>query len=185
MVETRYSLAPARDSRLARARLALLGIWLGALLAFGGLFVPAAFAHLPTALAATLLGDGFGALDRGGGSLAAACCLLGAIDARRRGASGAEWLRALLPLAGALAHLASALLVTPKIHALRVAAGGGIGQLAPGDPQLAEFAWLHSASRALFGAATATAALACVWDLFPARASVSARASRDTESSDF
>ncbi len=139
--------------------------------AFGGLFVPAAFASLPTQLAATVLGSGFRALDTGGAALGVMCVLLG-----WRGAPRA---RALAPLVGVIAHATSAFLVTPKLHALRVAAGGTIGQ--SGADELAQFASLHSASRALFALALASALLACAWDLFALRA----RASRDTEDSDF
>jgi len=179
---TGYSLDRIGDSRASRARLALLGVWSGAMLAFGGLFVPAAFEHLPTQLAASVLGDGFAALDRCGAVIGVICIALGWSDAR---ATKADRLRALLPLAGVFAHLTSALAVTPQIHALRVAAGGAIGQLAAGDPELAEFARLHSASRALFGLAAASALLACVWDLFALQERARARASRDTESTDF
>lgn len=186
MVGRDYPLVPVGDSRWSRARLALLGVWSGALLAFGGLFVPAAFAHLPTQLAASVLGDGFSALDRGGALLGATCVALGWADARRRHRpTNADRLRALLPLAGVFAHLTSALAITPLIHALRVAAGGAIGQLAAGDPELVQFARLHSASRALFALATASALLACVWDWFALHERTRVRASRDAESSDF
>lgn len=157
----------------------LLGVWVGAMLAFGALFVPAAFSHLPTQDAATVLGEGFGALDRIGMLLGSICVALGWFELRGGAATSAERLRALLPLAGVFAHATSALAITPKIHALRVAAGGAIGR--SGADELAEFAWLHSASRALFALATASALLACVWDLFALRA----RASRDTKRSDF
>ena len=167
----------ARDSRIARARIALLGVWLGALLAFGGLFVPAAFENLPTPLAASVLGAGFAAVDRGGIALGLLCVALGLADRR------AVRLRALLPLAGVLAHLASALFVTPKIHALRMAAGGAIGQA--DGPGLAAFAQLHAASRALFGLAAASALLTCVWDVFSLRKSGSPGASPAGESSVF
>ena len=156
------------------------------MLAFGGLFVPAAFAHLPTQLAASLLADGFSALDRGGVLLGATCVALGFADLRRRGRpTNAERLRALLPLAGVFAHVTNAIAITPQIHALRVAAGGAIGQLAAGDPELAQFASLHSASRALFALATASALLAGAWDVFTLRAHAEARASRDTKDGDF
>ena len=169
---------------MARARIALLGFWLGALLAFGGLFVPAAFANLPTSLAASVLGAGFAALDRGGVALGLTCVALGLADLHRGGVrTGAARLRALLPLAGVLAHLASALAVTPKIHALRMAAGGTIGQ-ADGS-ELAAFAQLHAASRALFGLAAASALLACVWDVFSLRQGRSPGVSPDGESSVF
>jgi hypothetical protein len=78
-----------------------------------------------------------------------------------------------------LAHAASALAVTPRIRALREAAGGAIGT--SGADELAQFASLHSVSRALFALATASALIACIWDVFALRA----RASRDTEGSDF
>lgn len=171
---------------MARARLALLGVWVGAMLAFGGLFVPAAFAHLPTQLAASVLGDGFIALDRSGLCLGLTCVALGWWDMRRSGAIGnAERLRVLLPLAGVLAHATSAFAVTPQIQALRAAAGGAIGQLPAGDPELAQFALLHSASRSLFALASASAALACLWDFFAPQARAAPRVSRDTEDSDF
>jgi hypothetical protein len=158
-------------------RIALLGLWLGALVAFGGLFVPAAFENLPTGLAASVLGAGFAALDRGGVALGLTCVVLGLADRR------ALRLRALLPLAGVIAHLASAWAVTPKIHALRMAAGGTIGQA--DGPELAAFAQLHAASRALFGLAAASALLACVWDVFSLRENGSPGASPDGESNVF
>jgi hypothetical protein len=182
MLRTEYSLDRIGDSRASRARLALLGAWSGALLAFGGLFVPAAFEHLPTQLAASVLGDGFVALDRAGAVSGVICVALGWLAAH---STRADRLRALLPLAGVFAHLTSALSITPQIHALRAAAGGVIGQLGASDPELAQFAWLHSASRALFGLATASALLACVWDWLALQARAEARASHDTESSDF
>lgn len=167
---------------LARARIALLGAWSGALLAFGGLFVPAAFAHLPTPLAATILGDGFGALDRIGVLLGATCAALGFAA----GPSGLRSrARAALPLAGVLAHLLSELVVNPKLHALRIAAGGAIGQLPPDGPDLAAFAQLHAASRALFGLAAASALVACLWDVLSLREGRVPGASPDGESGVF
>jgi hypothetical protein len=164
---------------LARARIALLGMWGGAMLAFGGLFVPAAFAHLPTQLAASVLGDGFTAIDRIGAALGVTCVAFGLA-----GRPSAR-LRALLPLVGVLAHLISAFIVNPKIHALRLAAGGAIGQLPPDAPELAAFAQLHAASRGLFGLAAASALAACFWDVFSLRESGSAGASPDGESNVF
>jgi Domain of unknown function (DUF4149) len=167
-------------------RLVLLGVWIGALAAFGVLFVPAAFAHLPTALAASVLGDGFAALDRGGVVLGGACAALGWLDVRRsRAGARAARLRALIPLIGVGAHLASGLFVTPRLHALRLAAGGGIGQLPAGDPALGEFARLHAASQGLFGLAAASALAACAWDLVAAHPRARARVSRDITPQNF
>ena len=147
---TRVPVHHARDSRIARLRIALLGFWLGAMLAFGGLFVPAAFANLPTPLAASVLGAGFAALDRGGARSGVTCVALGLSDRRARAAARAAPARRCRSL-----HLISAFVVTPKIHALRMAAGGAIGQA--DGPELAAFAQLHAASRGLFGLAAASA----------------------------
>ena len=154
-------------------------MWVGGMLAFGGLFVPAAFEHLPTQLAASVLADGFAAIDRLGAALGVSCVALGLA-----GRPSAR-LRALLPLAGVLAHLASALAVDPKLHALRLAAGGAIGQLPADGAELAAFAQLHAASQGLFGLAAASAFAACVWDVFSLRGSPSAGASPDGERSVF
>jgi Domain of unknown function (DUF4149) len=163
---------------LARARIALLGSWVGAMAAFGGLFVPAAFAHLPTQLAAGVLGDGFAAIDQLGAAIGLTCVALG--FAARPKASSAR-LRALLPLAGVLAHGISFLVVNPKLHALRLAAGGAIGQLPADGPELAAFSQLHAASRGLFGLAAASALAACLWDVFSLREGGSPGASPDGE----
>lgn len=137
------------------------------MLAFGALFVPAAFANLPTQLAAAVLGGGFEALDGLGVLLGSSCVALGLIDLRaRRSAGAAEILRVLLPLAGVFAHATSALSVSPELHALRVAAGGTIGQLPSGDPGLLAFGELHALSRGLFGLATGSGALALIWDVW-------------------
>ena len=137
------------------------------MLAFGALFVPAAFSHLPTQVAATVLGDGFSALDRWGIAVGLLCVALGVVDRRLRGDRGAaDLLRVWLPLAGVFAHATSALWVSPDLRELRAAAGGAIGQLPAGGTELAQFAWLHSASRGLFALAAGSAALAGVWDLW-------------------
>jgi len=174
MVGTGYSLA----------RVALLGAWLGAMAVFGAAFVPSAFEHLPTQLAAGVLADGFAALDRAGALVALVCVALGLAGLRRPRSPGELW-RAQLPAMGAAAHLASAILVTPRLHALRVAAGGTINQLAAGDPDLAAFTRLHATSRALFFAAAASAAASCVWDVAALSRARPAGASRDGERRDF
>jgi hypothetical protein len=150
------------------------------MLAFGGLFVPAAFSHLPTALAASVLGEGFGALDRAGIVLGTLCTVLALAEQHRRGQRGAAArLRALLPLAGVIAHATSLSLVTPELRALRNAAGGTIGQLGVDDPGIARFSALHSASRALFAIGAASALLAAFWDLCERAAEAPPRASPD------
>jgi hypothetical protein len=167
MGSEQYRLSSVRDSAYARARIGLLGLWTGAMLAFGAIFVPSAFSNLPTQLAAAVLGSGFETLDGLGVLLGSSCVALGLIDLRRTGRRGpAEWLRVVLPLAGVFAHATSALWVSPALHALRVSAGGTIGQLPSGDPGLLAFGELHSLSRGLFGLATGSGGLALVWDVW-------------------
>jgi hypothetical protein len=180
MAVREYRLGDARDSALGRTRLVLLGLWSGGMIAFGAVFVPAAFSHLPTQLAASVLGEGFGALDRAGMLLGSICVALALAEQSRMGQRGAAArLRALLPLAGVIAHATSLFFVTPELRALRNAAGGTIGQLGPDDPGIAQFSALHSASRALFGLATASALLAALWDLWERAAEPAPRASPD------
>jgi hypothetical protein len=174
MIGTGYSLA----------RVALLGAWLGAMAVFGAAVVPSAFEHLPTQLAAGVLADGFAALDHAGVLVAALCVGLGLAGARGPRGARDRW-RIQLPALGGVAHLLSAILVTPRLHALRLAAGGTINQLAPGDPELAAFARLHATSRALFFAAAACAAAACVWDVAALSRARPPGASRDGERRDF
>lgn len=150
------------------------------MLAFGALFVPAAFSQLPTQLAAAVLREGFGALDRAGIALGLVCVALALLDQRRLGERGAAArLRALLPLAGVIAHATSLLFVAPELHQLRLSAGGAIGRLGASDPGLERFAQLHTASRALFGTAGASAILAAVWDLWEHATQRPPRASPD------
>ncbi len=150
------------------------------MLAFGGLFAPAAFSHLPTQLAASVLRDGFGPLDRAGIALGVLCTAFALLEQRHLGQRGtAARLRALLPIAGVLAHATSLLLVTPRLQDLRQSAGGAIGQLGAGDPGLEHFGTLHAASRALFGAAAGSALLAALWDLWEHAVRASPRASPD------
>jgi hypothetical protein len=175
MVGTGYSLV----------RVALLGAWLGAMAVFGAAFVPSAFEHLPTQLAAGVVADGFVALDRCGVVVAGLCVALGLGGLRGRRSNAAELWRAHLPALGAAAHLANTILVTPRLHALRVAAGGTINHLGAGDPELAAFAQLHATSRALFLTAAASAAAACIWDVAALSRGRPAGASRDGERRDF
>ena len=94
------------------------------MLAFGGLFVPAAFAHLPTQLAASVLGEGFTAIDRIGAALGVTCVAFGLARTERATARAAS--------AGGVLLADQRFIVNPKIHALRLAAGGA-DRPAPAD----------------------------------------------------
>ncbi len=184
MTPQQYRFLARPHSALARSRVALLGGWSGAMLAFGALFVPAAFSQLPTQLAAGVLGDGFAALDRFGIALCGLCVGLGVVERRLRGERGAaDLLRVWLPLAAAFAHATSALWVSPELRAIRAGVGGAIGQLPAGATELADFARLHSLSRGLFAIAAGSAVLAGVWDLWQLDARPASGASPDAGTS--
>jgi hypothetical protein len=148
----------------AELRIALLGAWAGSMLSFAALVVPAAFAHLPTFLAASVLAPGFRGLDRGGMAVGLACALIGAFEIPR---SRAIWdgLRAALPLVGGICHALSYFWVGPGIAELRELAGGSVGQLAASAPEVERFRELHALSRALFAASALIALGACAWDV--------------------
>ena len=63
------------------------------------------------------------------------------------------------------------------------AAGGAIGQLPAGGPELAQFGMLHSLSRGLFALAAGSAALASVWDLWQLDPKLASGASPDAGTS--
>jgi hypothetical protein len=148
----------------AGMRLSLLGAWAGALLVWSLLVVPAAFSVLPgTDLAAEMVGATLDPLDRAGIALALATAALGWVGSRP--GSGAQRIRALLPLLAGAAHALSLLVVSPEIRALREVAGGSIGRLAAGDPTVVRFGWMHSMSGLLFIGAGLTVLATVAWDL--------------------
>ena len=150
----------------ASIRIAVLGAWAGALLAFAALAVPGAFGNLPTFLAAEVLGGGFVGLDRFGIVAGLTCCGLGLLG---RPGGRAERLRALAPLLAVAGHALSLGWVTPELAELRQAAGGSIGQLPAGDEGISRFQFLHEASRGLYSANSLIAAGVCLWDVFATR----------------
>jgi len=160
----------------SRFRIALLAAWSGSLITYALLAVAPAFqVGMPSSIAAELLRRGFDGLDRLGMSAALLCALLGSADVR--GKTGrSDWLRALLPLAAGAAHALSYFWITPQLAALRHAAGGSIGQLAVGDPGLANFAMLHDLSRRLYVGSALASLGCCLWDI-TAGASASRRQS--------
>ena len=146
-------------------RLALLGIWAGLLVGFGAVAIPAAFTTLPgTELSARLVGVVLTQLDQLGIAISGICVCLGLLDRPVRSRA-----RALFPGIGGLLHVASLVWVAPRIHAIREGAGGSIGKLSPGSPDLELFSQLHNGSVALFVAAGLVALAAIAWDLASTR----------------
>lgn len=147
----------------ARIRLALLGIWAGALFAWLGVFVPAVFANVPpTGPAARLIGASLDRVDQTGLVLGLLVLGLG-VAWRSPGAAG--WVRACLPAAAVLCQALSLLWISPHIRGLREAAGGSVARFGPDDPRVELFGTLHSASTAVFAVAALAVLGTLVWDL--------------------
>lgn len=143
----------------AALRLAALAAWTALLASWGLIFVPALFGHLPsTAVVAELVGATLLRIDQVGGALGAVAlvCGIGPPLASRRGR-----LFAWLPLLGVACHLASWLWIAPEARAIREAAGGSVGLLAPGDPRIDRFQMLHTLSFGVFAGASLVALLCC------------------------
>lgn len=148
-------------------RLAALGVWTGLLAAWGLIFVPALFGHLPsTGAVAVLVGVTLAQIDAAGLVLALAASLL-AVASRPR--ATAARLLAWAPLVGVACHAASLFLLSPEIRAIREAAGGTVGMLPPDDPRIARFRTLHTLSFAAFAAAGVAAITTLGADLVTAR----------------
>lgn len=129
---------------LAKIRLTLLSVWLGAMTYFSFVVAPAAFAVLPTGqLAGNLVNRALGITELIGIVLGATLLvlLLIAREARRK----AFWFElALLGLMTA-AMLISRLVVSQRLHELR-ARLGEVSALAASDPHRLAFDQLHQYS---------------------------------------
>jgi hypothetical protein len=152
---------------LSGVRTAVLGIWTGLLAAWGLVFVPALFGHLPsTGTVAVLVGVTLARIDAAGIALGAVAAALG-VASRRRATSArvVAW----APLLGVACHAASLLWLAPEIRAIREAAGGTVGLLPPEDPRIAAFRALHTLSFGAFGMAGAAAITALAGDFLVSR----------------
>ncbi len=145
------------------ARFAALGLWTGLLAAWGLVFVPALFGHLPsTGTVAVLVGVTLAPIDAAGIALGVVACGLG--YAQRPRATAARAL-AWAPLVGVACHAASLFWLAPEIRAIREAAGGSVGLLPVDDPRVPLFRTLHTLSFAAFALAGACAIATLAGDL--------------------
>jgi len=134
--------------RSQKIRLAILGLWLGAMAFFSFVVAPAAFAVLPQQqLAGALVSRTLGALEIGGaviGALLIAILLL----SRERDKAFLYELIALALMTASM--LVSHFVVSDRLHQVRVSLGE-IAQLAANDPARVEFGRLHQYSVWLMG----------------------------------
>jgi len=134
--------------RLQKIRLAILGLWLGAMAFFSFLVAPAAFATLPQQqLAGALVSRTLGALEIGGAIIGALLIAILLFSRERDRA----FLYELIALAlMTVSMLVSHFVVSRRMHDLRVSLGE-IAQLAATDPARLEFDRLHQYSVWLMG----------------------------------
>ena len=129
---------------LAKMRLTLLSVWLGAMAYFSFVVAPAAFAVLPTRqLAGNLVNRALGITELIGIALGATLIvlLLIARTARRK----AFWFELVLLSLMTAAMLSSRLVVSRRLHELR-ARLGDVSALAATDPYRLAFDQLHQYS---------------------------------------
>ena len=142
--------------RVAAAHAVLLAAWLGAVLLFGAVVAPAAFAALPSrALAGAVVGRVLPALFVTGGAVGLALVAGQLVRASGLGRSIAG---GVLVLSCAISHL----VIGARISTLRQAIGPSLDALAPDDPRRVMFGRLHALSVAGLGVGT-IAALAALW----------------------
>jgi Domain of unknown function (DUF4149) len=124
----------------------LLGVWMGAILCFAGIFAPALFRVLGRDQAGAVVRE---VLPRFDSFALGAGVILMAVSLLAEGARGRCLLRLAL-LALMTAFVAVSLFgITPRMEALRAEAGGGIAALEPTHPLRREFGRLHGISTLL------------------------------------
>jgi hypothetical protein len=132
-----------------KIRLAILGLWLGAMAFFSFVVAPSAFATLPQQqLAGALVSRTLGALEIIGAIIGALLIVILIFSRERDGRASFYELIALLLMTAST--LVSRFVVSGRMHELRVNLGE-IAQLAANDPARLEFDRLHQYSVWLMG----------------------------------
>jgi hypothetical protein len=129
---------------LAKIRLTLLSVWLGAMAYFSFIVAPAAFAVLPTRqLAGNLVNRALGITELIGIVLGASLLVL--LFAARAARRKAFWFELVLLSSMTIAMLVSRFVVSQRLHELR-AQLGDVSALATSDPNRLAFDQLHQYS---------------------------------------
>jgi hypothetical protein len=146
-----------------------VAIWLGGMVAIGGVVAPAVFAMLGPADAAPIVGEILRRLHLVGYTAGALLLLSLALMALMGPRPRAFWIR--LTMAGLMlaATLGAGLVVDRRITAMRAEIGAPIGALPPGDPRRVRFGRLHGASTGLMGLAVAAGLVLVFLDARDAR----------------
>jgi uncharacterized protein DUF4149 len=134
--------------RSQKIRLAVLGLWLGAMVFFSFVVAPAAFATLPQQqLAGALVSRTLGVLEIGGAIIGASLIAILILSRERDGTFFYELVALALMT---ISMLVSNFVVSRRMHDLRMNLGE-IAQLAANDPARLEFDRLHQYSVWLMG----------------------------------
>jgi hypothetical protein len=134
--------------RSQKIRLAILGLWLGAMVFFSFVVAPAAFATLPQQqLAGALVSRTLGVLEIGGSIIGASLIAILILSRERDGAFFYELIALALMT---ISMLVSNFVVSRRMHDLRMNLGE-IAQLAANDSARLEFDRLHQYSVWLMG----------------------------------
>lgn len=130
---------------LQKIRIALLGLWLGAMALFSFGVAPAAFAVLPAHLAGQVVSRVLSAVEIAGifTGVVLIVCLVCEASRQRRAATIVEAILLALML---LSTLVSRYVVSARLHTIRLGAGENISALPSGDPARAAFDLLHQTS---------------------------------------
>jgi hypothetical protein len=146
-------------------------VWLGGMVTIGGVVAPVAFRSLEQhdpidglTRAATLVGDVLRQFHTvsyiAGGVMLSALIAMRIIGPRPPGFG----LRVGLIAVMLGATMAAAMLVDPRIVALRSSLNGPVASLPDGDPRRASFGRLHATSTSLMGLAIASGLVLCLWE---------------------
>lgn len=150
---------------LLKIRLALLGLWIGAICFFSFFVAPAAFGVLPsTYLAGQVVSRTLGGLEISGLVVGLALIVLLLAARRRKGFMFELVMLALMLAATAISRF----VVSARLHQIRLDFGERLAGLAADDPTRTTFNFLHQVSVGLTGL-TLLAALALLIFLIASR----------------
>lgn len=137
-------------SQLLKIRIALLGLWIGAMAFFSFFVAPAAFAVLPsTQLAGQVVSRTLGGLEVFGMIVGGLLLALGLLSRSRR--SGAFTFELVVVALMTAAAAFSRFVVSAKLHQTRLEFGERLTSLPITDPTKATFNLLHQVSVGLTG----------------------------------
>jgi hypothetical protein len=127
-----------------KIRLAIVGMWLGAMVFFSFFVAPSAFAVLPSHQAGAVVARTLAGMEMLGLALGILMLLVLLTTLRPRGKGFVFELIVIALMTAAMA--VSRFIVSARLHELRARTGEALSQLPPTDATRATFDWLHQVS---------------------------------------